>query len=46
MNKKQFRKLLQDHNGWVDGEFLRFPSPWLMEKFFKEVDALSSKKET
>lgn len=43
MTKKQFKKLLDLHSGWVDGEFLRFPSPWLMEKFFKEVDALAKK---
>lgn len=41
MTRKQFRKLLNHYSGWVDGEFLRFPSPHLMALFEQAVRDLA-----
>ncbi len=43
MTRKQFRKLLGDYCGWIDGEFLRFPTPHQMSLFEKAVAALAEK---
>lgn len=41
MSTAQFNKLLRQHGGWVDGEFLRFPTPHLLAMFQRAVDAIT-----
>lgn len=31
-----FKKLVEKHKGWIEGDVARFPSPWHKEQFEKE----------
>ena len=35
MTTKQFKALVKQFDGWVDGEFVRFPTPYALEQFQK-----------
>lgn len=30
--------IIRKHKGWVEGEWIRFPSPYRMEQFHAELD--------
>ena len=32
-------RLIKQHGGWIDGEYVRFPTPHAMAQFFKALDA-------
>lgn len=35
MTSKQFKALVKKFGGWVDGEFVRFPTPYALSQFEK-----------
>lgn len=39
MTIKAYKALIRQYHGWLDGDWIRFPTPWHKEQFQRAVEA-------